>query len=267
MFQSLVEFAPQETSSATAMNGQGAHATLQAGSLQSLLPNAPASEAQATSGSSTPTTARTFPSVSLHRLRKSVSADPTTVHSERNGIYVALTHHVLSPTDILDRVRSPAAGALVLFTGTTRDNFASRPVKQLSYSAYEPLALRSMQEIALQLREKYELIGISIVHRLGPVPVGEDSILIAVSSPHRKAAWDAGEECLELVKARVEVWKLEEFADEEGGVWRANRDGVMGTKVAETKNGSNGNGNGDGIGKGHRAAPSNGGLTPRAEEG
>ena len=68
-----------------------------------------------------------------------------------------------------------------------------------------------------------------MIHRLGTVPVGEESILIAVSSPHRQAAWRAGEEALEECKAKVEVWKREEFEGEEG-VWRANRDGVMGVK-------------------------------------
>ena len=68
-----------------------------------------------------------------------------------------------------------------------------------------------------------------MIHRLGTVPIGEESILIAVSSPHRQAAWKAGEEALEECKKRVEVWKREEFVDEEG-VWRANRDGMAGVK-------------------------------------
>lgn len=73
-----------------------------------------------------------------------------------------------------------------------------------------------------------------MAHRLGEVPVGEDSIVIAVASVHRTEAWRAGEEALELCKERVEVWKLESFADEEGeggAVWRANRDGKVGVRV------------------------------------
>jgi molybdopterin synthase catalytic subunit len=76
-----------------------------------------------------------------------------------------------------------------------------------------------------------------MVHRLGVVPIGEESILIAVSAPHRQAAWRAGEEALEECKARVEVWKLEEFGDGEG-VWRANRDGSIGHRVDELASGS-----------------------------
>jgi molybdopterin synthase catalytic subunit len=79
------------------------------------------------------------------------------------------------------------------------------------------------------MREKHNLVAISITHRLGKVDIGEESILIAVSSAHREAAWRAGEECLEEVKQKAEVWKEEWFAD--GGVWRSNRDGQAGVKV------------------------------------
>lgn len=74
-------------------------------------------------------------------------------------------------------------------------------------------------------------MSIYITHRLGRVDIGEESILIAVSAPHRTAAWRAGEECLERVKARVEIWKEEWFAD--GGIWRANRDGKEGVPVGK----------------------------------
>jgi len=115
--------------------------------------------------------------------------------------------------------------------GTTRDSFDGRPVKELQYSAYAPLALRTMLSIAQSMKAKHQLTAISMVHRLGVVPIGEESILVAVSSPHRQAAWRAGEEALEECKAKVEVWKLEEFGGEEGGVWRANRDGIAGMPV------------------------------------
>jgi len=150
---------------------------------------------------------------------------------EEDQIYVAITQDVLDAKFIMDKVRSPQCGAIVLFAGTTRDNFGGKPVKHLAYSAYAPLALRTMATIARELKAKHSVHGIAIVHRIGVVPIAEESILIAVSTPHRQAAWRAGEEALELVKERVEVWKLEEFGDEEGGVWRANRDGQMGIRV------------------------------------
>jgi molybdopterin synthase catalytic subunit len=88
-----------------------------------------------------------------------------------------------------------------------------------------------MLTICKSVLEKHSLTSIAMIHRLGVVPIGEESILITVSSPHRQAAWRAGEEALEECKAKVEVWKKEEFRGEEGGVWRANRDGAMGVRV------------------------------------
>ena len=149
-----------------------------------------------------------------------------------DGVKVSLTHSPLDITSTISAVKSPKAGAVVLFAGTTRDNFAGKPVKELEYSSYPPLALRTMLSITQSVKAKYELTAVSMVHRLGVVPIGEESILIAVSSPHRQAAWKGGEEALELCKEKVEVWKLEEFGGEEGGVWRANRDGATG--VPET---------------------------------
>lgn len=168
--------------------------------------------------------------------------------------HVSLTRAPLDVRQTMDRVRSPAAGAIVLFAGihpslvpvlarpplaadahlagTTRDSFAGKPVKELTYTAYNARALRSMLSICTQLRTEHGLKGIAMTHRLGTVPIGEESILIAVSAPHRQAAWRAGEEALELCKAGVEVWKREEFEGEEG-VWRANRDSAHGERVQE----------------------------------
>lgn len=160
--------------------------------------------------------------------------------------YVELTHDLLDVKATMDRVRSPKAGAIVLFAGrlhnividgrltvigTTRDNFAGKPVKELQYTSYEPKALKTMLSICKAMTEKHSLTSIAMIHRLGVVPIGQESILIAVSSPHREAAWRAGEEALEECKEKVEVWKKEEFGGEEGGVWRANRDGAAGVRV------------------------------------
>ncbi|KAI1186919.1 Molybdopterin biosynthesis MoaE [Nemania serpens] len=144
-----------------------------------------------------------------------------------DGCYVALTYEHLQVQETMDRVRSPQAGAIVLFAGTTRDNFAGKPVKELQYSAYTPMALKTMLSICKGTVARHGLKSVAMVHRLGTVPIGEESILIAVSAPHRQAAWRAGEEALEECKKHVEVWKREEFEGEEG-VWRANRDGAPG---------------------------------------
>jgi molybdopterin synthase catalytic subunit len=124
-------------------------------------------------------------------------------------------------------VNSPYSNSSI--SGTTRNNFQSRTVVHLSYSSYAPRALRTMITIAKAIKEKHSLNAIAIVHRIGEVPVGEESIVIAVSSQHRQSAWRAGEETLEDVKAKVEIWKYEKFED--GGEWRANRDGIQGQEI------------------------------------
>ncbi|KUJ07262.1 Molybdopterin biosynthesis MoaE [Mollisia scopiformis] len=156
---------------------------------------------------------------------------------QENNCYVALTHDYLDAKSMMDRVRSPKAGAIVLFAGTTRDNFAGKPVKELQYTSYEPRALQTMLTICKSVREKHSLTSIAMIHRLGVVPIGEESILITISSPHRQAAWRAGEEALEECKEKVEVWKKEEFGGEDGGAWRANRDGAVGKRIDQDQSG------------------------------
>ncbi|TKA23913.1 hypothetical protein B0A50_06418 [Salinomyces thailandicus] len=149
------------------------------------------------------------------------------------NVFVSLTYDELDASKAMARVKSPKAGAVVLFAGCTRDSFNSKTVTHLAYSTYAPLALRTLLAIAKDIHRQYELVAIAITHRLGRVDIGEESILIAISAPHRKAGWTAGEECLERVKDRVEIWKEEWFED--GGIWRSNRDGAAGVPVAEER--------------------------------
>ncbi|KZF20430.1 Molybdopterin biosynthesis MoaE [Xylona heveae TC161] len=159
------------------------------------------------------------------------STEQTLFILAEEGIHVELTRAHLDAGAVMNKVKSPKAGAIVLFAGTTRDNFNSKPVKELQYTAYPPRALQTLLTIARTMKENHGLQGIALIHRLGVVPIGEESILIAVSAPHRQAAWRAGEEALEECKAKAEIWKLEEFGGDEGGVWRANRDGAEGVRV------------------------------------
>ena len=139
--------------------------------------------------------------------------------------HVELRYDPLDTRAILDFVRSPSCGANVLFLGTTRNSFDGRPVSKLSYSAYPALALKSFKAIADAVVQKHGLDKVCIVHRLGHVPVEEESIAVAVSAGHRTPAWRGAEEALERCKERVEIWKMEVFGDDEGGgEWRANKE-------------------------------------------
>lgn len=148
---------------------------------------------------------------------------PRMHHDAAQNIHITLTYTPLDANTHLAHVSSPAAGANVLFLGTTRDTFENRPVAQLSYTTYPLLSLKTLTAIAEEAVTKHQLLGVSIAHRLGVVPIGEASIAIAISSAHRAKGWRAGEEVLEACKERAEIWKREEFVD--GGMeWRANAD-------------------------------------------
>jgi len=151
-------------------------------------------------------------------------------------VHVELTPHDLDSLAATRFVRSPSAGATVLFIGTTRDSFNNEPVSSLAYTSYVPLAISTLFKIATSILAKHSCTKIAIIHKLGECPIGEESIVIAVSAPHRQAAWRAGEETLEETKDRAEIWKLERFEGGEG-VWRANRDGQKGVKVVDGEKG------------------------------
>jgi molybdopterin synthase catalytic subunit len=116
-------------------------------------------------------------------------------------------------------VSGPDRGAVVVFLGTVRDHHAGRPVAKLTYSAYRPMALEGMRRIVTDLEASGPGLRAAIVHRLGEVPVGEPSVVIAVSSPHRAAAYEASRTALERLKAEIPIWKREHYADGEAA-WR-----------------------------------------------
>jgi MoaE-MoaD fusion protein len=125
-----------------------------------------------------------------------------------------LSDEPLSLDRVVDEVRSEEAGAIATFTGTTRVHSRGRTVTHLDYEAYEGMAERVMAEIAEKLQERYALTGIAIHHRIGRVGIGETSVLIAVSAPHRGDALAACRDAIEELKERVPLWKKEVY---EGG--------------------------------------------------
>jgi molybdopterin synthase catalytic subunit/molybdopterin converting factor small subunit len=115
-------------------------------------------------------------------------------------------------------VSGPDRGAVVVFLGMVRNHHAGRPVARLTYTAYRPMALAGLRRIVTDLEATPDLKA-AIVHRLGEVPVGEASVVIAVSSPHRAAAYEASRTALERLKAEIPIWKREHYADGEAA-WR-----------------------------------------------
>jgi MoaE-MoaD fusion protein len=120
----------------------------------------------------------------------------------------------LSLEAAVDEVRSDHAGAIATFVGTTRAQSRGRTVVQLDYEAYEEMAEQVMAQIAAELVGRYELCAIAIHHRTGRVDVGEPSVVIAVSAPHRHDALAACKDAIDTLKQRVPLWKKEVY---EGG--------------------------------------------------
>ena len=116
-----------------------------------------------------------------------------------------------------DRLKLPHDGAAVIFEGVVRDNTRGRRTLYLEYEAYEPMALKQMQELADKVRTQFAIRDIALVHRLGRLEIGETSVLIVVASAHRGPAFDACRWIIDTLKKTVPIWKKEYFED--GAVW------------------------------------------------
>lgn len=110
----------------------------------------------------------------------------------------------------------PHCGAVVLFTGTVRDHADGRPgVSELEYEAYEEEVVPRLSTIAAEARRRWDGLGrVALLHRVGTLSVGETSVLVAVSAPHRAEAFDAARFCIDTLKTTVPIWKRETW---EGG--------------------------------------------------
>jgi molybdopterin synthase catalytic subunit len=131
--------------------------------------------------------------------------------------FVSLVRHPIDSRALASRVLGSAHGAVVTFEGVVRDNTGGRPTEFLEYDCYEPMALRLMEDLASNLRSKHAIGEIAMVHRLGKLAIGEASVVISVSAPHRKPAFEACFEAINRLKATVPIWKKEHFAG--GEVW------------------------------------------------
>jgi len=130
---------------------------------------------------------------------------------------IELVREPIDPLPLVRPLRAPEDGAIVTFDGFVRNQSHDRATLYLDYEAYESMALGKMREIAAELHEKYPIDRVLIVHRLGRLEIGETSVFIAVSAPHRAAAFDACRFAVDTLKRTVPIWKKEYFED--GAVW------------------------------------------------
>jgi MoaE-MoaD fusion protein len=133
------------------------------------------------------------------------------------GHFFALTRDPIDVRDLETRLLQGCDGASVTFQGVVRNNTSGRTTLRLEYECYEPMAIRKMAEIGREIAGQCAVSRIGMVHRLGTMEIGEASVVIVVTAPHRKPAFDAALEGINRLKRLVPVWKKEFFED--GEVW------------------------------------------------
>lgn len=131
--------------------------------------------------------------------------------------FYRITRDAIPTAELARQLKSPEHGAVVVFEGIVRDNLHGRKTRYLEYEAYEPMAVRKMEEIGEEARRKFAIGHIGMIHRIGRLEIGETSVAILVAAAHRGAAFDACRYAIDRLKQVVPIWKKEYFED--GAVW------------------------------------------------
>lgn len=131
--------------------------------------------------------------------------------------FFRITRDPIPTHELTQQLKAPADGAVVVFEGIIRDHSHQQKTLYLEYEAYEPMAIRKMEEIGSQARQKFAIDRVGMIHRLGRLEIGETSVAIIVTSAHRRAAFEACQYAIDRLKQIVPIWKKEYFAD--GAVW------------------------------------------------
>ncbi|MBT2624521.1 molybdenum cofactor biosynthesis protein MoaE [Bacillus sp. ISL-32] len=126
-----------------------------------------------------------------------------------------ITKHPIIAEDIVKKVEKREAGAITTFIGTVREWTHGRKTIRLEYEAYEPMAVKMLAKIGAEIEAEWPGASAAITHRVGVLDIGEAAVVIAVSSPHRKAAYEANEYAIERIKQIVPIWKKEIWEDGE----------------------------------------------------
>lgn len=133
------------------------------------------------------------------------------------GRYSELVRNKIDAAGLMHSMKAPSDGAVVVFEGIVRDNTRGRRTMYLDYHAYEEMAIKQMDALVEQALRDFKIDQARIIHRLGKMEIGETSVWIGVTSPHRGAAYDASRFLIDTLKKTVPIWKKEYFED--GAVW------------------------------------------------
>jgi MoaE-MoaD fusion protein len=135
---------------------------------------------------------------------------------DKGDIY-AIVRHSMEEKSLMNRLVRPEDGAAVSFSGVVRNQSEGRQTLFLEYEGYESMALSKLREIGEIIRKRWDVGQIGIVHRLGRIEIGESSVFIVITSPHRAEAFEACRYAIDTLKQVVPIWKKEHFVD--GEVW------------------------------------------------
>lgn len=130
---------------------------------------------------------------------------------------IRIVESAIDREKLVQSVSSSGSGAIVTFDGTVRDNAREKPVTHLYYEAFPEMALKELEKIRAEAMRCWPLNDMAIVHRVGRMEIGESSVVIAVSSAHRQAAFEACRWAIDTLKTTVPIWKKEHYQD--GEVW------------------------------------------------
>jgi len=139
------------------------------------------------------------------------------ISDSQTGNFFALTREAIDTAGIARQLLRGEDGAVVNFEGVVRNNTKGRPTKFLDYECYEPMAVKTMAEIGREIARTHAISRIAMVHRLGRMEIGETSVAVIVTAPHRKPAFEAALEGINRLKRTVPIWKKEHFSD--GEIW------------------------------------------------
>lgn len=124
-----------------------------------------------------------------------------------------ITNEPIDPQAVLESVRSPMAGAIVLFLGVARQFTAGRETRALDYQCYSQMAEQKLAELEAEARRRWPLTAVTLVHRVGHLQIQDISVAVAVSAAHRQDAFQAGQWLIDTLKEVVPIWKQEHWAD------------------------------------------------------
>ncbi len=146
-------------------------------------------------------------------------APPAFLHeiADPAGHFFALTRDPIDPRALVARLQQDEDGGVVTFEGVTRNNTKGRATRYLEYECYQPMAIKVMAQIGCEIAHAFPISRIGLIHRLGRLEIGEASVVVVATAPHRKAAFDAALDGINRLKRIVPVWKKEFFTD--GEVW------------------------------------------------